>query len=218
MYINQKHTFWEALVITIFIFGLGILLGLFIENSRQDRISEAYLNSEIDLLDIKIQTEILNLEDLNCPEAVEKNIEFADRVYEDAKTLKSYEDASRMSDTLVQQHKRYDLLRTLLWINSIRIKEKCKQNPFHTIVYLYDHDPQEIEKRSKQEIFSRFLSELKEEYGNKVILIPIAKNLNLASLEIMIKDFNIGQIAVIVDEKIVIDEIEDLYQVRFYLK
>ena len=178
MLISQKNIFWEAAVITLFIFGLGILLGIFIENSRGDKISDLYLISEVNLLDVQIQTEILNLDYADCQEIVEKNIEFADKVYNDAKVLERYEGASRFKDLLVQQHKRYDLLRTLLWINSIKIKEKCG-NSLHTLVYLYDYQIDDLQEKSKQEVFSRFLEELKRDSGDTIILIPIAKNLNI---------------------------------------
>lgn len=218
MLINQKHAFWEALVIAVFIFGLGVLLGVFVEHSRQETISEAYLNSEIDMLDIRIQTEALNLETLSCTEAVQKNIEFADKVFEDAKLLKKYEDASRITNSLVQQHKRYDLLRTLLWINSIKIKQRCGNNSFHTVVYLYDYEPENLELTSKQTVFSRFLQELKNQKGNQIVLIPIAKNLDISSLDLLTNNLNIQSTSVVVDEgTLIISEPEDFYKITQYL-
>ena len=186
---NQKSVFLEALIITLFIFGVGILLGVFIESGRESQISELFLASDINLLDVKIQTEILNLKDINCGEAIKKNIEFGDKIYNDAKILERYEGASRIKNTLVQYHKKYDLLRTLLWLNSIKIKEKCG-NGFHTLVYLYDYSPDELELKGKQAVFSNFLTDLKEEFGGSIILIPIAKNLDISSLDLLIKKYN----------------------------
>lgn len=218
MLISQKHAFWEALVIAIFVFGLGVLLGVFIEHSRQSTISEAYLQSEIDLLDIKIQTEALSIDNLNCNEAIQKNIEFADKVYEDAKLLKKYEGASRITDSLLSQHKRYDLLRTLLWLNSIKIKQRCGSENFNTVVYLYDYEPENIELSSKQEIFSRFLQELKNQKGSQIVLIPIAKNLGINSLDLLTDNIKITDTSVIVDEgKLIITEPEDFYKITQYL-
>ena len=94
--LNQKHAFWEALIITLFIFGLGILIGIFIENSRAARISEIYLKSEINLLDIQIQSDLINSK-VDCDQAIKKNIEFGDRIYEDAKKLQRYEDIPTLS-------------------------------------------------------------------------------------------------------------------------
>tara|TARA_Y100000310_G_C20598588_1_gene771811 strand:+ start:32 stop:721 length:690 start_codon:yes stop_codon:yes gene_type:complete len=209
---SQKNVFWEALVIAIFIFGSGILLGVFIENARVERISEMYLKSELNLLDIKIQTEILNLEELDCGAAIEKNIEFGDKVFNDAKTLQKYEDANRFSDSLVEQHKKYDLLRTLFWINSIKIKQKCNTD-FNTLVYLYNYNNEEEKEKSKKVVFSRFLEELKEEKGNTILLIPIARDLNLASLDMLVEKFNINQTSIILDEEFIISEVKDLHKI-----
>ena len=214
---SDKNVFWEALIITVFIFGIGILLGIFIENGRAGTISEMYLKSEINLLDIKVQTEILNMQDINCARATQENLKFGDKIYQDAKTLDSYESASRITDSLIEQHRRYDLLRTLFWINSIKIKEKC-DNQFHTVVYLYDYEPEDVEMKSKQIIFARFLSELKDEQGSNIVLIPIAKNLNLSSLNLLISKYQLGSASVILNEELVVTETEDLEKITQAIK
>ncbi len=214
---SDKNVFWEALIITVFIFGVGILLGIFIENGRAGNISEMYLKSEINLLDIKVQTEILDMEDLNCEQAIQENLNFGDKIYQDAKTLDKYEAASRITDSLIEQHKRYDLLRTLFWINSIKIKEKCGEQ-FHTVVYLYDYEPEDIELKSQQIVFSRFLSELKNEQGSDIVLIPIAKNLNLSSLNLLIAKYQLGPATVILNEELVITEVDDLERLASTIK
>jgi len=214
---SRKHVFWEALIVTIFIFGVGILFGIYIENQRTNEISELYLVSEIDLLDVRIQTDLLGLENLNCGEAVRKNIEFADRVYQDAVTLEQYEDVSSLTDSLVSQHKRYDLLRTLLWLNSIKIKERCGEESFHTVVYLYEYQTEDLEKESKQIVFSNFLAELKEEKKEEIILIPIARNLNIGSLELLTKNYGINETSIIVDEDLTVYELNELEKIRDYL-
>jgi len=198
----------------IFIFGIGLLLGMFIENSRENELAQLYTNSEIDLLDVKIQSEILNLGEINCGEAVIKNIEFGDKVYEDAKLLDRYESASKLKDSLTQQHKKYDLLRTLLWLNSIKIKEKCGENLFHTVVYLYEYHPESLEEKSRQRVFSRFLEELKDKEGNNIILIPIARNLNVSSLDFLIEGYGIDQTSIIVDESLVVTNPVDFIKIK----
>ncbi len=207
---NPKHVFWEALLITIFIFGIGILLGVFIENSRESKINQLYLVSELNLLDVKIQTEILNLKDLDCDSAIVKNTEFADRVYEEAKLLEKYEEASGFKDDIEQYHKRYDLLRTLLWLNSLKIKEKCGANSFHTLVYLYDYKSEDSEQKAKQEVFSRFLGEMKSKYNESVILVPIARNLDISSLDLMTRKYGINATSIILDENFTVYTVDDL--------
>ncbi len=214
---SQKHVFWEAFFVTILIFGIGIFLGVILENWRAGKVSDMYLKSEITLLDVKVQTQILNLEDVNCEDAIRKNIEFGDKIYEDAKILERYENANRLTDYIVNEHKRYDLLRTLFWINSIKIKEKCGNESFHTVVYLYDYQTEDLEQKSKQSVFSNFLGELKEEYGNQIILIPIARNMDLFSVELLTNNYGITGTSIIFDESIVITELSELESIEDYL-
>ena len=213
---SRKHVFWEALLVTILIFGIGIFLGVVLENWRSEKISEMYLVSDINLLDIRVQTQILNLEDVNCDEAIRKNIEFGDKIYEDAKTLRRYEGANRLTQSIVQEHKKYDLLRTLFWTNSIRIKEKCEDD-FHTVVYLYDYDSDNLIQKTKQAVFSEYLEELKEEYGNSIVLIPIARNMDLISIELLTKNYGIESASIIVDESLILTELEELDKIKEYL-
>jgi len=87
----QKHIFWEALILTIFVFAFGILMGYLLESNRTSRIIEAYQQSDLNLLDIKIQDTIFSLKDFDCELATRETIDFADRVYEEAKLLDRYE-------------------------------------------------------------------------------------------------------------------------------
>lgn len=212
---NKNNVFWEALIVCIFIFGVGILIGFAIESGRAESVSVAYLKSEINLLDIKVQTEVLNLKNVSCEVAVRENIKFGDNIYNDAKLFSRYEEAGELMDGLEYQHKRYDILRTLFWINSIKIKEKCG-DVFDTVIYLYDYHSSG-ENRSKQNVFSTFLMMLKEESGNEILLIPIAKDLDVAALNLLIENYNITTTSVVVNEDLVIDSLEDLDEIRAYL-
>lgn len=215
--INNKHAFWEALIIAVFIFGLGILLGILIENSRTDTLAQMYEKSELDLLDIKIQSEALNLKDVKCEDAIEKNILFGDEIYNDAETLNQYEDSAVFSELIVEQHKKYDLLRTLFWLNSIKIKEKCG-NEFHTVVYLYNYLGEKTdEEKDKQYVFSRFLAQLKEKEGSNIILIPIAKDTGLTSLDLLMKTYNITEVSILLDEKYKFTDLENLTSIENYI-
>ena len=107
-------------------------------------------------------------------------------------------------------------MRTLFWVNSIKIKEKCGNN-FHTIVYLYNYEPKEITETTKEKTFSNFLWELKQEKGNEVILIPIARNMGITSLDILQGKYGINQTSIIVDEDLVVSEIADLVQIKNYI-
>ena len=186
---SQKHVFWEALILTIFIFAAGILVGYFLEQSRTSKIMDSYQEAELDLLDIQIQQNLYTQENFDCEQAIRETIDFADKTYEKAQTLDKYGDSARLTDGIIFQHKKYDLLRAILWSNSMIISEKCDQE-FHTVVYFYHYDPRISTSRDQeleaiQDTFSKYLAKIKQDYGDKVILIPIAGNLDINSIQLI---------------------------------
>ena len=189
---NQKHAFWQALIITILIFSIGVITGILLENSRTAKISDLYKASEISLLDIKLQTEIYSLGEFNCQDAIKENIKFADRIFEEAKILDRYDKAARLTEQIQSEHKKYDMLRTMLLLNSIKIKQKC-QNLYYEVVYFYDYNEPSFDKKAKQNIFSKLLTELKQEKGQEILLIPIAADNNIAAVDILLKEYNISE-------------------------
>lgn len=217
MFKSQKHVFWEALLIAIFIFALGIFLGYIIELNRTSKIIEVYQQSELDLLDIKIQDSIMSSGIFDCNSFTKETMNFADRVYDEAKTLERYESSSKLSQGIMLQHKKYDLLRTLLWLNSIELKERCGDK-FTTIVYIYEYNVLDTNIRAEQAAFSRKLSQIKEQYGSDVLLIPIAGNLEVNSLNILKQKYNITIIpSVLINENIKIEDIEGLKSIDSYI-
>ena len=71
---------------------------------------------------IKIETILINPNIAT----IQTSSELADKIYHEARILERYDDSRKISETLKYVHQRYDLLRTLLWINTAEIKEKCK--------------------------------------------------------------------------------------------
>lgn len=212
----QKRIFWEALVLSLFVFGLGITLGFFIENSRSQKIDLLYTYSETELLDVRLQSDIFGLALVNCNDSINENMKFADKVYEEAKMLTEYEDAQRLSDSLILQHKKYDLLRASIWINSIKIKENCNAS-YHNIIYFYQYNEPDVNKKAEQEIFSRVLEEVKSKNQEKVLLLPIAGDLGEVSIQALEKQYNITSLpTVLIDEKVKITELETSEQLEKY--
>ena len=113
MEMNQKYVFLKALILTIIIFNIGIFMGYKLEASRLDKINEWYLQSEMELLDQRIQKDAFEFIEFDCDSLVQENINFADRIFKEALIIKDYEDANKINSNIVFQHKRYDLLRTL---------------------------------------------------------------------------------------------------------
>lgn len=220
MFNSQKHVFWEALLVTILIFGIGVFLGVVLENWRTSRVDYLYQQSEVSLLDIRAQSELYSLEDFDCKIAVEENIEFADRIFKEAELLSRYEGAGRLTDALNLEHKKYDVLRALLWANSIKIKKKCKAS-YYNVVYIYEYNDLDIATKAEQGVFSRILAELKEKKGSDVILIPIAGDNNLTSVKLLMNRYNITESklpVILIDEKIKITELKTVEEIEKLLK
>ena len=214
---SNKHVLWQAFLAACIIFGIGIFLGFMLEDYRTSKIAQLFASSEIALLDARIQNQIYQTSGFDCEKAVEENINFGDRIYDEAKILDRSKKANKLDDSIIQEHKKYDLLRVLFWINSINIKQSCNAS-YHTIIYLYDLIDPGLEKNSRQAVFANVLKDLKNKYGHDVMLIPIAGDNNLTSVSLMMYKYNITTLpTVLIDEKIKIEELETVEELEQYI-
>lgn len=216
MVTQSKTVFIQTLVVTIIVFLIGLTIGYVVESNRLDATQLASINSEISLLDEQIRNANIGAFNVSCDLALGSTFQFADRIYTDAQQLERYDASSKFTDDLKIIHKRYDLLRALLWTHSIEIEKKCPRQ-FHTVVYLYDYASEDIDKKAKQAALSRMLVDLKNVEGNSVLLIPIASNLGLESIELIKSRYDISDTpAIIIDEtklikgEITLSEMKDI--------
>ena len=219
---NSKNAFWQALILTVAIFLIGIFIGVAYEGSRLTKVNDYYVLSEISLMDafaLSKLTDVINATDAaNCKILIDSGIEFADRIYNEAITLEKYEDSGRLIDTIKLSHKKYDLLRTLLWINFMNIPDTCKKDT-SVVIYLYEYNTEDLVKKATNKVWSRILFDLKQQEGKNIILIPIAADNDLISLNSLISRFNISSYpAVIIDEKYVVSEVKSVEDLEKYLK
>ena len=215
---TKKHVFWQALIVTTIIFTSGVFLGFVLENLRTSNIDFLAQQSEIDLLDIKIQNDIYSKEIFNCEVAIKENLDFAEKVYEEAKILDRYDKASRLTENLKIQHKKYDLLRVILLLNSIEIKEKCNTS-YYDVVYFYDYIESPLDIRAKQSVFSKLLNQLKQDKGVEILLIPMATDNDISSINLIMNNYNISEEeipVILINEKIKITELQDIEQLKKY--
>ena len=197
---------------------LGILAYkiILLENWRTGKINSFYQQAEIDLLDVKLQSEIYASGNFNCEFAKQENIEFANRIYEEAKILDRYDAASRLTDTLKLQHKKYDILRASLLLNSIKTREKCNAS-YSNVLYIYKYDEPRIDLKAKQNVFSRLLLELKQEKGDDVLLIPMAGDVGVSSIEMILNKYNVSQEelpVILINEEIKITDLQTIEELR----
>ena len=217
---NTKSVFWQALILTIIVFAVGIFLGIAYEGRKIDEINDYYVLSEIFLMDsfaLSKLTDVMGTGLASCDVLVDANIEFADKIYEEAYILEKYEESGKLSETLKILHRKYDLLRTLLWINLIDIPDECKEN-VSIVVYLYEYETEDLIKKATNSVWSKILFDLKQEMGNKIILIPVAVDSDLTSLNFLISRYDISEYPVVIIDEHIISEINFVDDLKEYLE
>ena len=214
---DQKRVFLYALIVTLVVFNLGIFFGYMLENSRSNNVNSLYVDAEQELLDQVAQKDALSVLNLDCSTLVSENIKFGDRIFNEALQIQKYEDANRITNEIVLQHKRFDLLRAIFWINSITIKQQCNST-YHNVVYLYKYNNPTLEQDSKQKFFSNLLIQVKQDKADKVMLIPIAADNNVTSIDLFVKKYNITQLpTILIDENTKITDVKTIDDIEKYL-
>jgi hypothetical protein len=212
--VNNKNAFWQALVYTIAILLIGFSLGFFFEGIRSDNLQGIYANSEVNLMDEQLRAQVAQEFNVSCEIAIANEFEFADRIYWEAVKLENAGYATKFTDSVTTIHKRYDQLRTVLWLQSIELKKRCNAD-FHTVVYIYDYEPRDINQKALQLSLSKQLLEIKNNHPGQVLLIPIAGDMGLKSLELILDSKDINKLPiVIIDENKKIEDLETLSEVE----
>lgn len=192
---KNKRTFLEAFIFTIVVFVFGILIGMSVENKNINDVNEAYLNSQVTMFDMYLASSFID-ENSTCDFIKEESVKLANRIYKEAELLEKYEEFSEIFDNIKVVHRKYDVLRTMLWDISGSMIEKCSN--YNIIVYLYEYETKELTQQAYQNTWSRFLNEIKEEYGDNIILIPIAVDQELVSLDAILDKYEIDRYPVVI--------------------
>lgn len=207
---NKKRVFWEALFLTIVIFIFGMLIGISFESNKVEQIRQYYSYSEASIMDVFASNNLIDLNSANCSVLENSNFEFADRIYNEAVLLERYENSGKITDGMILEHKKYDLLRTLLWINEMKTSEKCGRN-YSVVVYLYEYQPEDLAQKATQNVWSKILVDLKNKYGHDVLLIPIAIDSDLVSLNSLIDKYEIENYPVlIIDNNEIVEKLSSV--------
>jgi len=212
----QKDVFWKAGIITAIVFILGVSLGSFLESSRIKDIREEYKVVEVQWADAKLQSSYFQvLKPEFCDSAIKENLNFADRIYNEGLKIERYENANKLNDEnqLLYEKQRYALLKTEFWLNSIYLKEKCKAS-YTNVLYFYLDKPSLIEK-PKQDTISLILKDLKDKYGEKMMLIPIPLDLNLVTINVIKSTYNLTvSPTILINEKIKLEDLHSLEEIE----
>lgn len=210
---SRKRVFWEALLIAILVFGLGIIAGVAYENHRLSDINEKFASSEISLIDSIAMKDLLmnENENLSCKKEKKFNVQFADRIYNESLKLSSYRESNKLTDDLRLAHKKYDALRTILWMTNKELYKKCGDYTY--AVYLYNYSSQSTQEEAQNDVWSKILYDFKQKKGNDLVLIPIAANSELASLDALMSNYEIDDLPVVIlNDEHIIRELESAEQ------
>lgn len=214
---TKYRIFLETLVFTLLIVSIGFFMGYLVEYGRIANVAKDYKNFEVSALDLRLQNYYYQIMDQAfCDKSIEQNFIFADDIYNEGLIIQKYENANKLSEDILLEKKRYVLLKTELWLNSILLKEKCN-NPFHTVVYAYSQTDDLI-KGAEQRSISETLREIKEDRGNEIILIPIAGDLGLDIVDLQLNVYNVTYLpSVIIDEETILKGYHPLSEIEKYL-
>ena len=189
---------------------------MYLEQTRIDNTNISFYQSEASLYDSFALGKLLDNSLVSCEDLKSASVDFANKIYEEAKELERFDNSNKLTDSLKIIHRKYDLLRTLLWMNVIEIKENCGE--INTVVYLYKYEADKIQIKSKQGVWSRILKDLKDERGDNVILIPIAADQDIISLDYLVRTYGIREFpAVILNEKDVFYDHKTVKELEWYL-
>lgn len=203
---SKKHVFWEALLVTIVIFLAGLFMGMLVETGNSNKMYDLYLQSEISLGDATATSRLIETRDLDCETIRESNIKIANRIYEEAKLLELYENSGKLTESMKLLHKKYDLLRGLLWTSNQKSLERC--NNYNLIVYLYEYEAEETSKKVTQRVWSKILQTLRTQSYN-FLLLPIAGNQNLTTIDYLMEEYNVEQLpAIVINNEHVLYELD----------
>lgn len=213
---SKKHVFWQAFFLTTLFFFLGLVLGIYLEQTRIDNTNIAFYQSEASLYDSFALGKLLDNPLVSCGDLKMAGVDFANQIYEEARELERFDNSNKLTDSLKTIHRKYDLLRTLLWMNMIEVKENCGK--INTVVYLYKYNADDIKIRSKQIVWSRILQDLKNQRGNEVILIPIAADQDIVSLDYLVRTYGVREFpAVVLNEENVFYDHKTVRELEKYL-
>jgi hypothetical protein len=212
---NEKSAFKKALVATVILFLVGVSLGVFIESWRSQAVKDKYEELEFELLDAKLRTDFYSLMDQDfCQIAIDDNLKFSDKIYEEGKKIDVYEKFNRLGDRLGDEKQKYTLLKTEFWLNSILLRDKCDSD-YSTVVYFYKDDPATDEEKQKINVQSKILGDLKEKYGADIMLIPLPIDLGVSVVDSFVLFHDIDEVpTILINEEIKLEGLHDLEEIE----
>lgn len=219
----QKDVFWKSAILTFVVLIVGIQIGIWLDSGRIDEIKNILTETELQFSDARLQSlyyDKFSMIDENfCKNAIESNLKFNEDIYQEGLRIEKAETVNRFTPFILSEKRRYALLQFQFWINAITIKEKCESN-YTTILYIYTYETKDNSTLElNQKLQSAILLDLKDKCGNSVMLSPIPWDINLTSVDILVKDFEINQTpAIVINRNVTLQGLTKLEELERYIK
>ncbi len=213
----MKNIAIAALLITALAFLAILGISLVFESGRTEEIRRGMM--EIDVLwnDARFFSQYAasaTLANGGCEFLAEENRRLGDRIYAEGLKMEKYEDANKLTDSLLTEKKRYALLDLQFWKNSIEIKQKCG-SAFSTVIYFYS----QYNETADQKLMDRILSDFKQRCGRATVYIAFPADMGLSSIGMIKAYYNITETpSVLINEKTVLQGIADMEELNGYAR
>lgn len=188
----QSDVLWKAALLTAAVFIGGIALGVWMDDQRVSQISAQTTDTEIQWNDARLMAlyfqQLAGTDGTFCQSAIDSNLAFNDKIYQEGVTIERYEEVNRFAPELLQEKRRYALLQLQFWLNSIELKKECNAT-YHVLVYFFDH--YDSGKEADQNVQSEVLRELKEKCGDDLMLVPLPRDLDISSISLLAVQHNV---------------------------
>ncbi|MEK6909978.1 MAG: hypothetical protein AABW61_02785 [Candidatus Aenigmatarchaeota archaeon] len=200
----MRKVYIQAGILSLFVFSIGVMIGIWIDNTRLGGIRSALSEADINSYDARLLNSYLQRFGKEyCDIALEQNLAYNDKIYEDGRKIEDKINANIFTPEIEQEWRRYTLLQTQFWLNSVELKEKCGFD-YHTVVHVFRQKNTTNAEDINNKVQASILLDLKDKCGKKMMLIPITIDTNLIVVEAVAKQFGISDYpAVIVDESFV---------------
>ena len=213
------NIYTKSLVSTIFIFLIGIMIGVLIDNVRVGEIKKGLGESEI----IWEDTRLLNiyigkLGGDECESAFEENLAYNDRIYRYGSEIEKEIEATTFTPEAEQEWRKYVLLQFQFWLNSIELKEKCNFD-YSNVVHISKRKDLTNEETIENKLQSAILLDLKERCGSGMMLIPLTVDVDLESINLVLRQHSITKFpAIIIDGEHVFQGLTAAEDIEKYIK
>lgn len=214
----QNDILVKTVILTTVIFILGIFVGVWLDSMRLEEIKGSITATDTEWNDARIQSmfyQKLTDNPESCDSAIKSNLDFNDKIYNQGLEIERRENVEKFTPDIVSEKTRYALLQLQFWFNSINLKETCNAS-YSSIVYFYSYFNDNL--KIDQKIQSTILSDLKQDCGNKLILIPLPLDLNISTVEFIKSNYKIDSApSLLINEKTVLSGVQNKEEILKYI-